>query len=377
MKNRRHILASCIFLSAAFTQGCSTQMTSTQATPITDTPFGTVDGKGVRLYTLTNANGLVMKVTNYGTIITELHVPDKAGRMADVVAGYDKLESYIKATPYFGATVGRVANRIANGRFTLDGTTYQLATNNDPHHLHGGNKGFDKVVWSAEPFQSSQGPAIRFTYVSKDGEEGYPGTLTAQTVYTLTNSNELRVEMDASTDKATIVNIVHHGYWNLGGLSSGSILDHELTLFADAYTPGDAISDGPATSVKGTPFDFTVPKPIGRDLRSVGSKPIGYDHNWLVNGNPTAMRPVARLKDPKSGRVMTLEGNQPGVQFYTGNYLDGSMSGKGATYQQYAALCLETQKTPNSINNPARMQDVILRPGQAYRSVMVHRFTAE
>ena len=371
------LLASCMGMTMVITQGCSTAPGSGQPTPIVDAPFGTVDGKAVRLYTLTNTSGMVMKVTNYGAIITELHVPDKTGRRADVVDGYGDLESYIKATPYFGATVGRVGNRIANGRFSLDGKSYQVTTNNGPHHLHGGKKGFDKVVWTAEPMQTPQGPAIRFSYVSPDGEEGYPGTLTAHSTYTLTNNNELRVDLEATTDQPTIVNLVHHSYWNLAGHGSGTILDHELTLYADAYTPGAAISDGPATPVRGTPFDFSVAKPIGRDLKAAGGDPVGYDHNWLVNGTRDALRPVARLKDPKSGRVMTIEGDQPGVQFYSGNYLDGSMTGKGTTYQQYSGLCLETQKVPNSINNPERMQDVILRPGQTYRHHMVHRFTAE
>ena len=364
-------------MTTAFTPGCSTTTGGGQPTPVTDAPFGTVDGKAVQLYTLTNANGMVMKVTNYGAIITELHVPDKAGRRADVVCGYDDVASYVKATAYFGATVGRVGNRIANGRFTLDGKPYHLTINDGPHHLHGGKKGFDKVVWSAETMQTPQGPAIRFTCVSPDGEEGYPGTLTAHSTYTLTNDNELRIDLGATADQPTLVNLVHHTYWNLGGHGSGTILDHELTLFADAYTPGTDISDGADTSVRGTPFDFTVAKPIGRDIMAAGGKPVGYDHNWLVNGPRNVMRPVARLKDPESGRVMTIDSDQPGVQFYSGNYLDGSMSGKGTTYPQYAGLCLETQKAPNSINNPERMQDVILRPGQTYRHHMVHRFTAE
>ncbi|MEO8807063.1 MAG: aldose epimerase family protein, partial [Burkholderiaceae bacterium] len=249
--------------------------------------------------------------------------------------------------------------------------------NDGPHHLHGGKKGFDKVVWAAEPMQTPQGPAIRFTYVSPDGEEGYPGTLTAHSTCTLTNNNELRVDLDATADQTTIVNLVHHSYWNLGGHGSGTVLDHELTLFADSYTPGTEISDGAVTSVRGTPFDFTVAKPIGRDIKAAGGNPVGYDHNWLVNGSRNTMRPVARLKDPKSGRVMTVDGDQPGVQFYSGNYLDGSMTGKGTTYTQYGGLCLETQKVPNSINSPERLQDVILRPGQTYRHHMVHRFTAE
>lgn len=344
---------------------------------ITKAPFGTVNGKEVSLYTLTNANGLVMKVTNYGAIVTAFHVPDKSNKMTDIVCGYDNLDGYLKGAPYFGATVGRVANRIRNGHFTLDGKSYQLATNNPPNHLHGGNKGFDKVVWEAETISSSDGPAIRFTYVSKDGEEGYPGTLTATVTHTLTNKNEFRVEMEATTDQATVVNLAHHSYWNLGGHSSGTILDHELTLFADSYTPGSPISDGPATSVKGTAFDFTAAKRIGKDIQAVGGSPVGYDHNWLVNGDPNTLRPIARLKDTASGRVMTIHANQPGVQFYSGNFLDGSITGKGATYPQYAALCLETQKVPNSINSPERRQDVILQPGQTYQHTMIHRFSAE
>jgi aldose 1-epimerase len=340
-------------------------------------PFGTVDGQAVQLYTLTHSHGMVVKITNYGAIVTELHVPDRAGRLADVVGGHADVVDYLQVTPYFGATVGRVGNRIAQGRFMLDGREYQLATNDGPHHLHGGRRGFDKVVWSAEPMQTPLGAALRLTYLSPDGEEGYPGNLTARATYTLTQHNELRVDMEATTDQPTLVNLVHHGYWNLAGHGSGTILDHELTLFADAYTPGNPISDGPATPVRGTPFDFTVAKPIGRDLEAVGGDPVGYDHNWLVNGVRGAMRPVARLKDPKSGRVMTLEADQPGVQFYSGNFLDGSITGKGTTYRQYAGLCLETQKVPNSINDPERMKDVILRPGRTYRHHMVHRFTAE
>ncbi|HKQ29652.1 MAG TPA: aldose epimerase family protein, partial [Burkholderiales bacterium] len=330
---------------------------------IAKAPFGTADGKEVDLYTLSNSNGLVMTVTNYGAIVTALHVPDRNNDMADVVAGHENLDGYLKNTSYFGAIVGRVANRIQNGCFTLDGKAYRLVTNNPPNHLHGGKKGFDKAVWDAQIVSSAQGPAIRLTHISKDGDEGYPGTLRATVTYTLTNQNELQVDMEATTDKTTIVNLAHHGYWNLGGYASGTILDHELTLFADHYTPGSPISDGVTTSVKGTPFDFTIPKRIGKDIQAVGGSPVGYDHNWLVNGEPNTFRPVARLKDTTSGRVMTVHSNQPGIQFYSGNFLDGSTVGKGVTYAQYSALCLETQKVPNSVNSPQRRQDVILQPG--------------
>ncbi|KYF79873.1 galactose mutarotase [Sorangium cellulosum] len=345
---------------------------------ITSARHGEIDAQPVDIYTLTNANGLVLKVMTYGAIVTELHVPDRTGKLADVVVGFEKLDGYLTGNQFFGATVGRVANRIRNAKFKLEGKEHTLASNAKPHHLHGGVKGWDKVVWSASAAETPDGPSIRLTYVSKDGEEGYPGTVSAKTVYTLTNRNELRVEMEAVTDKTTLVSMAHHSYWNLGGHGSGTILDHELTLYADSYTPGDpGVPTGAVKPVKGTPFDFTTPKPIGRDLKATGGDPVGYDHNFVVNGDPSALRPVARLKDPKSGRVMTLEGDQPGVQFYTGNFMDGSKQGKGATYVQHAALCLETQKFPNAINVPAWREQPILKPGQVYKHTMVHRFTAE
>jgi aldose 1-epimerase len=345
--------------------------------------WGKVDGTPVQLYTLTNKNGLTMKVSNYGTIITELHVPDKAGKLGDIVLGYDTVDEYVKATPYFGATVGRIANRIKNAEFKLDGKTYKLAANNGPHNLHGGKKGWDKVIWAATTTETPDGPEIRFTYTSKDGEEGFPGTVQATVVYALNNKNELVVTMQATTDKTTIVNMAHHSYWNLGGHASGTIKDHELTLFADQYTPsapvpgGDPVPDGTVKPVKGSPYDFTVAKTIGKDLEAVGGKPIGFDHNWIVNGEPNKLRPAARVKDPKSGRVLTLEADQPGIQFYSGKFLDGSNKGKGATYKQYDGFCLETQKYPNAINVPAWKDQTILKPGQTYKHVMVHRFSVE
>jgi aldose 1-epimerase len=347
---------------------------------VTRAPFGKVDGKDVEVFTLTNAHGLVLKVMTYGAIVTELHVPDRDGKLVDVVLGFDDLAGYVKSNPYFGATVGRVANRIRNARFVLEHKTYELAANDKPHHLHGGKKGWDKVVWDATPVAASpDGPALRLTYVSPDGEEGYPGTVTAAVTYTLTDANELRVAMEATTDKVTLVNMAHHTYWNLAGATAGPITAHELLLHADKYTPGDPlVPTGEVKAVKGTPFDFTSAKPVGRDLAAAGGKPVGFDHNFIVNGDPTALRPVARLADPKSGRVMTVEADQPGVQFYSGNFLDGTAKGKaGHAYSQYSGLCLETQKFPNAINVPAWRTQVILRPGQTYRHTMILRFTAE
>jgi aldose 1-epimerase len=374
------VLAACVVGGcSAATEGQSASARETTDKPaMTSVPFGKLGDTPVQLYTLTNRHGLVAKITNYGATVTELHVPDRTGALADVVLGFDDLNGYRAGTAYFGAIVGRVANRIMNARFELEGQRFVLAANDKPHHLHGGRTGWDKVVWTARPADSADGPALELTYVSKDGEEGYPGTVSAKTVYTLTDDNELKVEMQATTDKTTLVNMAHHSYWNLAGQNSGTILDHQLTLNADQYTPGTPmVPDGRVVPVKGTPFDFTSPKLIGTELKQVGGRPIGYDHNFVVNGLPNQLRPVARLKDPKSGRVMTLSADQPGVQFYTGNFLDGSAKGKGTSYGQYAALCLETQKFPNAINVPAWRDQVTLRPGQTYHHVMIHKFSVE
>jgi aldose 1-epimerase len=342
-------------------------------------PWGEHDGKTVYRYTLTNANQLVLRAVTYGAIITELHVPSKSGELADVVLGRDTLADYVKETPYFGATIGRVANRIKNGQFELEGKKYSLAKNDGPNHLHGGKKGWDKVLWSAEAKETSEGPQLIFTYTSLDGDEAYPGTVQATTIYTLTQNNELKVEMRATTDKTTLVNMAHHSYWNLGGHTSKTIEDHELTLNASHYTPAVAlVPGGEVKAVLKTPFDFTKPKLIGQDLRAVGGTPIGFDHNWVVDGDPHALREVARLKHPGSGRVMTLHADQPGVQFYSGNFLDGKLKGKGGIeYPQYSGLCLESQKFPNSVNVPSWRNEVILKPGQEYKHVMIHKFTAE
>jgi aldose 1-epimerase len=345
---------------------------------ITKTSFGNADGKNVDLYTLSNSNGLVAKVTTYGAILTSLEVPDRDGKLADVVLGFDSLAGYLGASTYLGATVGRVGNRIRNATFELEGRRFVVAANNGAHHLHGGAKGWDKVVWGAEAMETADGPALRLVHVSGDGEEGYPGTVTATCLYTLAG-NELRVEMRATTDAVTLVNIVHHTYWNLAGHASGPITDHALSIFAESYTPGDPIvPTGEVAPVRGTAFDFNSPKRVGQDLTAAGGDPIGYDHNFVIDGQPDALRPVARLADPKSGRVLSLEANQPGLQFYSGNYLDGAIRGKrGAPYARNAGLCLETQAFPNAINVPAWRDQVILRPGKAYQHLMVHRFTTE
>jgi aldose 1-epimerase len=343
---------------------------------IEKTSFGSVDGKPVDIYTLTNAKGAFAKITNYGAIITDLQMPDKTGKLGSVVLGLDDVDTYVKKSPYFGATAGRVANRIKDATFMLDGKQYKLNANDPPHHLHGGKKGWDKVIWDAEPKETKDGPSLKLTHVSKDGEENYPGTVTATTLYTLTNDNELRVDMSATTDKPTLINMAHHSYWNLAG--GGTILDHELTIPADSYTPGEGlVPTGTVKPVKGTPFDFTTAKPIGKDVKAAGGKPVGYDHNWVVNGEPHQLRVVAKLKDPKSGRVMTISADQPGLQFYSGNFLDGTTKGKGVTHEHWGGLCLESQKFPNSINVPAWRDQVILKPGQTYKHTMGHKVTTE
>jgi aldose 1-epimerase len=343
-------------------------------------PYGDLNGQAVERYTLSNKNGLKLSVITYGAIITEFQVPDRTGKLGDIVLGFDKLDGYVKGSPYFGATVGRVANRIEGAKFQLEGKKYKLAANAGEHHLHGGTKGWDKVVWTAEPLETAEGVALKLTYVSPDGEEGYPGTVTATTIYTLTGDNALKVEMSATTDKTTIVGMAHHTYWNLGGQASGTIQNEVLQLFASQYTPAGkkGTPDGRIAKVAGTPFDFTEPKPIGKDLTLAGGTPIGFDHNWVVDGDPHQMRPMAKLSDPASGRTMTIEADQPGIQFYTGNYLDGTTVGKGGTtYPQYAGLCLESQKFPNSINVREWQKEIILSPGQTYKHNMIHRFTAE
>lgn len=343
---------------------------------IAQAPFGRVGGQEVSLYTLTNANGCVAKITNYGATVTELHVPDRRGNLADVVLGFASLAEYVAGKSYFGSIVGRVANRIKNGLFELEGKSYELAQNDGANHLHGGRVGFDKLVWSAKATLPASGPALELSYVSKDGDQGYPGTLTVTVSYELTHDSELRIDMRAVADATTIVNLAHHSYFNLAGHDSGPTLSQELRLKADEYTVAE-VDPGVTKPVEGSAFDFTEFKAIGRDLQQLSNIPLGYDHNFVVLGGGGELREVATARDPKSGRVMTLESDQPGLQFYCGSFLDGSEHGKGARYPQYAGFCLESQKFPYAINVPTWKNQVILRAGEIYRHRMVHRFSVE
>jgi aldose 1-epimerase len=302
-------------------------------------------------------------------------VPDRSGRLADVVLGFDRLDEYVEHGAFFGATVGRVANRIRGARFTLDGRSYELEANDPPHHLHGGSAGWDKRVWSAVPSQTQRGPSLELRHTSPDGDAGYPGEVQALVRYTWTDDDVLVIEMRAETSQPTPVGMAHHSYWNLAGHDTQDILGHEVVLEADFYTPGDpVVPTGEVRPVDGSPFDFRRPKRVGDDIERVGTDPRGFDHNWVIRGEPGTLRPVARVSDPASGRALFLEASAPGLQFYTGNFLNGSLTGKGHRYQQHSGLCLETQAFPNAINVPAWRDQVLLRPGQVYEQRMQHRF---
>jgi aldose 1-epimerase len=350
---------------------------------ITSAEWGETEGKKVQLFSLVNDAGILIKVTNYGAIMTEMHIPDSAGELSDVVLGFDSLAGYLKGHPFFGATAGRVANRIAKGTFKLGGKTYKLAINNGPNHLHGGVKGFDKQVWTVKESKGENTEAhVTFEYISKDGDEGYPGKLTATVTYTLTDTNQLKVTMTATTEATTIVNLAHHSYFNLAGHNSGNVLKQELQLFCDNYTPVDAtaIPTGVIKPVTNTPFDFRKAKAIGKDIAKLPAKgkdnPGGFDHNLVVNGKPGTLRKVAIAAEPTSGRSFELWASEPGVQFYTGNFLDGTVTGKdGTVYKKHAGFCLETQKYPDAIHHEgqAGWPSVILKPGQTYRHDMVYK----
>ncbi|MFC1556445.1 aldose epimerase family protein [candidate division KSB1 bacterium] len=338
-------------------------------------PFGaTPDGTSVDLFTLTNTNGLQAAITSYGGIVVSLSVPDRNGDLDDIVLGYETLDEYIANSPYFGALIGRYGNRIAQGRFILDGTEYRLATNDGDNHLHGGMKGFDKVVWDAEQEEHEEAVGVKLTYLSKDGEEGYPGNLSCAVTYLLTNDNELKILYEATTDKATPVNLTHHSYFNLAGRENRDILDHELMLNADRFTPVDAglIPTGELRPVTNTPMDFTAPKRIGRDIADV---PGGYDHNFVLNTDSGNSALAARVYEPVSGRVMEIYTDEPGLQFYSGNFLDGTITGKyGIIYAKHYGFCLEAQHYPDSPNKPD-FPSTILRAGETYRQETVHTFS--
>lgn len=375
--NKTPILAMSMLLAA---------IAASPAAPAPAQPFGKMpDGRAVSLYTLTNKNGVKAKVTDLGANLVSLTLPDRNGKFEDVLHGFDSAAGYLSAkNPYFGATVGRFGNRIAHGKFTLDGKQYTLAKNDKPGgipcHLHGGKIGFNKRLWSVVKSSPS---SITFQYVSPDGEEGYPGTLTTRVTYTLTKNNELKWDATAKTDKPTIINMVHHPYWNLSGDPTKSINDHILVLDADRYLPTDAglIPTGEKAPVAGTPMDFTKPTRIGagvnknfKALKLAG----GYDHAWvLTKANSKGLARAARLEDPKSGRVMEVYSNQPAVQFYGGNFLDGTVKGKGgAAYNHRTALCLETERFPDAPNQTS-FPSAVLKPGQTYNHKMVYKFTAK
>jgi aldose 1-epimerase len=367
------LLASCQAGSETTKQGSNDACK--QILTVSKAPYGKMpDGRPVDLFTLTNAKGMYVKLINYGATTIAVGVPDRAGKVTDVTLGYDTLDGWLSNTSYFGGTVGRYANRIAKGRFTLDGQTYTLTTNNGPNHLHGGLVGFDKVLWNAEPIETPQAVGVKLTYLSKDGEQGYPGNLKATATYTLNNDNEFKAEFSATTDKPTIVNLAHHTYWNLHGPAAGDTLGHELMIPADRFTPVDAglIPTGELKPVAGTPMDFTKPTAVGAHIAQVEG---GYDHNFALREQSGKLTLAVQVYEPTTGRVLEIFSDQPGLQFYSGNFLDGTIKGKGGVaYQKYFGFCLETQHYPDSPNQPA-FPPVVLRPGQTYRHVMIHKFS--
>ena len=347
-------------------------------------PFGTTpDGESVQIFTLTNGHGVEVRAMTYGGIITSLKVPDRSGVLGDIVLGYDDLAGYLEETPYFGAIIGRYGNRIGSARFTLDGETYALAANNGPNSLHGGDRGFDKRVWEGASFQNDEGVGVTFTRLSPDGEEGYPGNLTVQVTYTLTEGNELVVDYLATTDRPTPVNLTQHSYFNLAGDGSGDILGHALTLQASRYTPVDdlLIPTGELAAVEGTPFDFRAPHAIGERIGAEHPQIAfggGYDHNFVLDRGGAAegdLMLAARVEEPLSGRVLEIRTTEPGIQFYSGNFLDGTITGKsGHVYAHRTGFCLETQHFPDSPNQPA-FPSTILLPDTEYRSRTVFAFS--
>jgi len=342
--------------------------------------FGkTPKGETVDQYILTNENGMKVRIISYGGIVTALEIPDRIGNLDDIVLGYDELSGYLKKNPYFGAIVGRYGNRIAGGKFVLNGKEYQLVTKNGKNHQHGGTVGFDKIVWNSEAIQKNDTVGVQLTHVSPDGDECYPGNLSCKVTYMLTNNNDLIIRYHATTDKSTIINLTHHSYFNLAGQVNRDILEHEIKIVADRFTPTDEnqIPTGELCSVKGTPMDFTKPTVIGSRIEQEDQQLKyggGYDHNWILNNQDGSLALAAQVYEPTTGRVLEIYTTEPGVQFYTGNNLDGSITGKnGIVYKRRYGLCLETQHypdSPNKINFPS----VVLNPGEIYTQETVHRF---
>lgn len=367
-------------VAALWITGCATSTSRNMNPTITQTPFGQADGQAVTLYTLSNSRGAEARIMNYGGIVQSLRVPDRHGNFDDVVLGYDDLAGYVANNPYFGCLVGRYGNRIGGAKFTLDGRTYTLAANNGSNSLHGGLKGFDKVVWSARTLVAKAGPALELTYVSKDGEEGFPGNLKVTAVYSLTEDNALRLDFTATTDKPTVCNLTHHSYFNLRGQGKGDVLGHEVYINSDKTTPVDKelITTGEYASVAGTPFDFRKPTAIGARIDDPDTQlqyGPGYDHNWVINKPLGKLGLQARVYEPTTGRVMEVWSDEPGLQFYAGNFLDGTITGKGgAVYQRRNAFCMEPQHYPDSPNKP-NFPSVVLRPGETFKNTIIYKFS--
>jgi aldose 1-epimerase len=366
-------------VGALLIAGCASSNCCKMNSSTDSIPFGQADGKPVTLYTLRNAKGAEAKIMNYGGIVQSLTMPDRTGKFDDIVLGYDNVDGYIKVTPYFGCLVGRYGNRIGGAKFTLDGQTYTLATNNGPNSLHGGIKGFDKVVWNVVKATPN---SLELQYLSKDGEEGFPGNLNVTAIYTLTDDNALQLNFKAATDKATVINLTHHSYFNLAGQGNGDILGHEVYINADKTTPVDStlITTGGFADVTGTPFDFRKPTAIGARINDPDTQlqyGPGYDHNWVVNNPAGKVGLQARVMEPASGRVMEVWSDEPGLQFYAGNFLDGTITGKGGkVYQKRTGFCMEPQHFPDSPNK-ANFPSVVLRPGQTYKNTIIYKFSAK
>lgn len=370
-------VAICVLVAASATLPAACRATAKGDLMLRWGAYGeTPDGRVAYIHTLANAGGMRVTLTDWGATMVGVEVPDRAGKRTDVTLGYETLEGWLENTSYFGATVGRYGNRIARGKFAIDGRPYTLATNNGENHLHGGVRGFDKRLWEPELVTEEDAIGIKFTYRSPDGEEGYPGNLLVTVTYRLRKQNRLEVDFQATTDRPTVVNLVHHSYWNLGGPEAGDIRGHELTIDADQYTPVDdgLIPTGELAPVEGTPMDFRAPLAIGARIDEVKG---GYDHNFVLRGKKGELRRVARVVEPESGRVMEIFSDQPGIQFYSGNFLDGTVTGKGGVaYGRHHGFCLETQHFPDSPNQD-HFPSVILRPGETYRHRMVHEFSTE